>query len=134
MRAYGTTPKTWKSLRIAIMKQFLTREAEDQVLTEWISLKMLLHESINKYIDKFWDLHLKVTVFRKIDFTEKKQQFLGGLPEEMNKYINFQRPRTMAEVIHHSIVASKINFQQGVKKQRPMEYKEEFKGKGNFTH
>ena len=53
MRANGTAPKTWKTLRIAIKKRFLTRETEDKVLTEWRSLKMLLHESINKYIDKF---------------------------------------------------------------------------------
>ena len=81
MRANVTAPKTWKSLRIAIMKQFLTREAEDKVLIEWRSLKMLLDESINKYIDKFWDLHLKATVFIKIDFFEQKQQFGAGLPK-----------------------------------------------------
>lgn len=131
IRANGTAPKTWKCLRIAIMKQFLSGDAEDKVLTEWMSLTMMPYESINKFVDKFWDLHLKATVYRRIDFAEQKQQFCAGLPDEMSEYINSQRPKSIAAVIHHAIVASKINFQQGTRKQRPMEHKEEFKGRGN---
>ena len=47
------------------MKQFLTDEAEDDVLTAWRSLTLGPNETIQKYVDKFWDAHLKATVFKK---------------------------------------------------------------------
>ncbi|MCO5580023.1 hypothetical protein L7F22_033889 [Adiantum nelumboides] len=84
LRANGEAPKTWKTLRTSIMKQFLASDAKDKVLTEWRSLKLSPYESIHKYVDKFWDLHLKATVYKKIDFEEQKQQFCAGLPEDMN--------------------------------------------------
>ena len=64
--------RTWKECRTAIMKQFLPKGAKDEVLTAWRSFKLEEGESIQKYIDKFWDLHLKATIFSKIDFSEKK--------------------------------------------------------------
>ncbi|MCO5576988.1 hypothetical protein L7F22_030809 [Adiantum nelumboides] len=135
LRANGEAPKTWKALRASIMKQFLASDAKDKVLTEWRSLKLSPYESIHKYVDKFWDLHLKATVYKKIDFEEKKQQFCAGLPEDMNEYVTSQRPRSISAIIHHTMVASKINFQQGAKRNlKPMEAKEkqEYKGK-NFS-
>ncbi|MCO5589459.1 hypothetical protein L7F22_043426 [Adiantum nelumboides] len=145
LRANGEAPKTWKALRASIMKQFLASDAKDKVLTEWRSLKLSPYESIHKYVDKFWDLHLKATVYKKIDFEEQKQQFCAGLPEDMNEYVNSQRPRSISAVIHHTMVAARINFQQGAKRNlKPMEAKEkqEYKGKnflqnsskGNFNN
>ncbi|MCO5552553.1 hypothetical protein L7F22_006066 [Adiantum nelumboides] len=113
------------------MKKFLSSDAKDKVLTEWRSLKLTPYESIQKYVDKFWDLHLKATVYRKIDFEEQKQQFCAGLPEDMNEYVNSQRPKTISAVIHHTMVAAKINFQQGAKRNlKPMEIKEKHEHKG----
>ncbi|MCO5608741.1 hypothetical protein L7F22_062956 [Adiantum nelumboides] len=135
LRANGEAPKTWKALRASIMKQFLASDAKDKVLTEWRSLKLSPYESIHKYVDKFWDLHLKAIVYKKIDFEEQKQQFCAGLPEDMNEYVNSQRPRSISAVIHHTMVAARINFQQGAKRNlKPMEAKEkqEYKGK-NFS-
>ncbi|MCO5551366.1 hypothetical protein L7F22_004868 [Adiantum nelumboides] len=131
LRANGEAPRTWKNLRVSIMKQFLSSDAKDKVLTEWQSLKLTPYESIQKYVDKFWDLHLKATVYRKIDFEEQKQQFCAGLPEDMNEYVNSQRPKTISAVIHHTMVAAKINFQQGAKRNlKPMEIKEKHEHKG----
>ncbi|MCO5603559.1 hypothetical protein L7F22_057710 [Adiantum nelumboides] len=131
LRANGEAPRTWKNLRVSIMKQFLSSDAKDKVLTEWRSLKLTPYESIQKYVDKFWDLHLKATVYRKIDFEEQKQQFCAGLPEDMNEYVNSQRPKTISAVIHHTMVAAKINFQQGAKRNlKPMEIKEKHEHKG----
>ncbi|MCO5594234.1 hypothetical protein L7F22_048261 [Adiantum nelumboides] len=93
LRANGEAPRTWKNLRVSIMKQFLSSDAKDKVLTEWRSLKLTPYESIQKYVDKFWDLHLKATVYRKIDFEEQKQQFCAGLPEDMNEYVNSKGPK-----------------------------------------
>ncbi|MCO5580575.1 hypothetical protein L7F22_034444 [Adiantum nelumboides] len=84
LRANGEAPRTWKNLRASIMKQFLSSDAKDKVLTKWQSLKLTPFESIHKYVDKFWDLYLKTTVYKKIDFEEQMQQFFVGLPEDMN--------------------------------------------------
>ncbi|MCO5554482.1 hypothetical protein L7F22_008011 [Adiantum nelumboides] len=131
LRANGEAPQTWKNLRASIIKQFLSSDAKDKVLTEWQSLKLTPYESIHKYVDKFWDLHLKATIYKKIDFEEQKQQFCAGLPEDMNKYVNSQRPKTILAVIHHTMVAAKINFQQGAKRNlKPMEIKEKHEHKG----
>ncbi|MCO5581724.1 hypothetical protein L7F22_035613 [Adiantum nelumboides] len=132
LRANGEAPKTWKALKASIMKKFLASDAKDKVLTKWRSLKLSPYESIHKYEDKFWDLHLKATVYKKIDFEEQKQQLCAGLPEDMNEYVNSQRPRSISVVIHHTMVVARINFQQGAKRNlKPMEAKEkqEYKGK-----
>ncbi|MCO5568796.1 hypothetical protein L7F22_022496 [Adiantum nelumboides] len=133
LQANGEAPKTWKALRASIMKQFLASDAKDKVLTEWRSLKLSPYESIHKYVDKFLDLHLKATVYKKIDFEEQKQQFCAGLPEDMNEYVNSQRPISISAVIHHTMVATRINFQQGAKRNvKPMEagvQREEFSPK-----
>ncbi|MCO5614478.1 hypothetical protein L7F22_068761 [Adiantum nelumboides] len=93
LRANGEAPRSWKNLRASIMKQFLSSDAKDKVLTKWRSLKLAPFESIHRYVDKFWDLHLKATVYKKIDFEEQKQQFCAGLLEDMNEYVNSQRPK-----------------------------------------
>ncbi len=72
LRASGEAPKTWKSMRIAIMWQFLASNAHDNVLTAWRSLKLGPNDSIQRYVDKFWDSHLKSTLYKKIDFFELK--------------------------------------------------------------
>ncbi|MCO5570129.1 hypothetical protein L7F22_023845 [Adiantum nelumboides] len=114
------------------MKQFLASDAKDKILTKWISLKLTPYESIHKYVDRFWDLHLKAIVYKKIDFEEQKQQFCARLLEDMNEYVNSQRPKSISAVIHHTMVATRINFQQGAKRNiKPMEAKDkqEYKGK-----
>ncbi|MCO5589477.1 hypothetical protein L7F22_043444 [Adiantum nelumboides] len=83
------------------------------------------------YVDKFWDLHLKASVYKKIDFEEQKQHFCAGLPEDMNEYVNSQRPKSISSVIHHTMFAARINFQQGAKRNlKPMETKEKHEQKG----
>ncbi|MCO5571463.1 hypothetical protein L7F22_025203 [Adiantum nelumboides] len=129
--ANGEAPRTWKNLRASIMKQFLSSDAKDKVLTKWQSLKLTPFESIHKYVDKFLDLHLKASVYKKLDFEKQKQQFCDGLLEDMNEYVNSQRPKTILAVIHHSMVATRINFQQGAKRNlKPMETKEKHEPKG----
>ena len=66
LRTRGIAPRTWKECRKAIMKQFLTDDkAEDDVLTAWQSLTLEPNETIQKYVDKFWDAHLKATCLQK---------------------------------------------------------------------
>ncbi|MCO5575130.1 hypothetical protein L7F22_028927 [Adiantum nelumboides] len=50
----------------------------------------------------------------------------------MNEYVNSQRPKSISMVIHHTMVAARISFQQGAKRNlKPMEAKDkqEYKGK-----
>ncbi|MCO5603323.1 hypothetical protein L7F22_057473 [Adiantum nelumboides] len=106
--AKNQAPKTWKVCRLTIMKQFLDDDAEDNVLTAWRSLKFKEGESLQNYIEKFWDTCLKATVYRNIKFSEKRQQFCAGLPEDMRTYVQALRPKTIAAVIHYTRVAYKI--------------------------
>ena len=92
------------------MKNFLASNAKDKVLTAWRSLRMLPNESVHKYIDRFWDLQLKATVFTRIHFFEQKQQFCARLTEEMSEYVNSQKPKSIAAMIHNATVASQIYF------------------------
>ena len=130
--AQGIAPKTWKALCVAIMKNFLASNAKDKVLTAWQSLRMLPNESVHKYIDRFWDLQLKATVFTRIHFSEQKQQFCAGLTKEMSEYVNSQKPKSIAAAIHNAILASQIYFQGGKK---PSQGKDahESKGKGTLS-
>ena len=88
LRTQGIAPRTWKHYRIAIMMQFFTNEAEDDVLTAWQIVNLEQRETVQKYVDKFWDAHLKATVFKRIEFPKQKQQFCAGLPDDMKAYVN----------------------------------------------
>ena len=63
LRMTGQAPRTWKACHKAIMHQFSTSHAQDDVIAEWQDLHMEKGESIKKYIDHFWDLYLKACVF-----------------------------------------------------------------------
>ena len=69
----GITPRTWNECRPEIMKQFLTNQAKDDVLMAWHGLNLEKREAIQKYTYKFWDLHHKAAIYKKIDFLEQKQ-------------------------------------------------------------
>ncbi|MCO5558930.1 hypothetical protein L7F22_012521 [Adiantum nelumboides] len=118
LRANGKVPKTWKALRASIMKQFLESDAKDKVLIEWRSLKLSPYESIHKYVDKFWDLHLKATVYKKIDFEEQKKQFCVGLPEDMNEITiknrwSVPRVEDLFDKLQGSTYFSRIDLESG---------------------
>ncbi|MCO5551582.1 hypothetical protein L7F22_005087 [Adiantum nelumboides] len=108
LKGQGMAPRTWKSCRLAIMQQFLDDSAPDDVLTAWRSPTLERGETIQKFVDKFWGLHLKATVFKRIDFSKQKQQFCAGLPEDMRAYVNAQKPKTITQVIPHAMIAYKI--------------------------
>ena len=93
LRTRGIAPRTWKECKRAIMKQVLTNDAEDNVLSAWQSLTLEPNETIQKYVDKFWDAHLKATIFKTIEFAEQKQQFCTGLLDDLKAYVNAQKPR-----------------------------------------
>ena len=38
----------------------------------WWGLKLEKEETIQNYTNKFWDLHLKTTAYKNIDFSKQK--------------------------------------------------------------
>ena len=116
LHAQEHAPRTWKALRLAIMKSFLHGNAKDKVLTAWQSLKMMPHKNIDKYIEKFWDSYLKAMVYQSISFAEHKQKICAGLPDKMNEYVHLQWPNSINVVIHHALVASQIKFNDDTKR------------------
>ena len=110
LKTKGIQPHSWKSCSIEMMKQFLTSNVRDDVLTAWRGLKLEKEKTIQKYVDKFWDLHLKATVFENIELPEQRQQYCARPPDDVCSYIMDQKPKSIFEVIHHSTVAMKIFF------------------------
>ena len=108
LKTNGIQPRTWKSCRLEMMKKFLTRNVRDDVLTAWRWLKLDKGETIQQYVNKFWDLHLKDSVFENVEFLEQRKQYCAGLPNDVCLYITNQKPKTISEVIHPSMVAMKI--------------------------
>ena len=104
----GIQPRTWRSCRLEIMKQFLTGNVRDDVLTAWRALKLEKGEGIQKYVDNFWDLHLKASIFENIEFSKQRQQDCAGLLDDVCSYIMDRKPKTISEVIHRSMVAMRI--------------------------
>ena len=87
------------------------------------------NESIDKYIEKFWDAYLKATVYQNISWAEEKQQFLAGLPNKMNEYVHLQQPKSINAVIHHALIALQIIFNETTKISQGKATNEQ-KGKG----
>ena len=103
-------------MRNLILKTFLPPGIKNKVLIAWRSLKMTPQESIHKYVEQFFAHKLKANVYKSINFEEEKEQFLAGLPEEMSEYVNSQRIRDISQVLHHTMVASTLNFNIGRRK------------------
>ena len=74
------------------------------------------NKPIQRYIVKFWDLHLKAMIYKWIEVAEKKQQFCMSFLKEIRQHVNSQSTKTILSTIYHNIVASQIYFQQGGKK------------------
>ena len=53
------------------MKQVLRSNVREDVA--WQGLKLEKGQMIYKYMDKFWDLHLKATTFENNEFQEQRQ-------------------------------------------------------------
>ena len=60
-------------------------------------------------MEQFWALKLKANVYKSI-------YFRASLLKEMSEYVNSQRIRNISQVLHHTMVASKINFNMEEKK------------------
>ncbi|MCO5553062.1 hypothetical protein L7F22_006583 [Adiantum nelumboides] len=78
--------KFGNSLRTSSRLLLLTgpSDFEQEVKKEWDRLSQLENETVPQYVDKFWDILLKVTPF-KIEDSEKMRKFEAGLHDALQK-------------------------------------------------
>ena len=87
LKVQRKAPKSWTECRIAILKQFLQADTKNEVHTTWRSLKMNKNKPIQKYVERFWDAHLKAMVYKRINFDEQKQQYCARLMDDIHEYV-----------------------------------------------
>ncbi|MCO5553718.1 hypothetical protein L7F22_007244 [Adiantum nelumboides] len=56
----GKKPKDWSAFKEAFYSQFLPPDFEQELRKEWDRLSQWEDESVSKYMDRFWDVLLKV--------------------------------------------------------------------------
>lgn len=71
MQSQRIEPKTWKACIRDTMSQLLIDEANDDVPLTCLGLKLEKGDTIQMYVDIFWDSHIKATIFKRIMFSEK---------------------------------------------------------------
>ncbi|MCO5589436.1 hypothetical protein L7F22_043403 [Adiantum nelumboides] len=71
----GKKPKDWSVFKEAFYSQFLPPDFEQEVRKEWDRLSQWEDESVPQYVDRFWDVLLEVTPFKKIEDSEKMRKF-----------------------------------------------------------
>ena len=69
-------PCTWKKCFLDIMQQFLDDSAPNDVIPAWQSLTFEKGETIQKYVDRFWSLHLKSIVLRELILQSMNNNFV----------------------------------------------------------
>ena len=84
------------------------------------------NKPIQKYVERFWDANLKAMVYKRIRFAEQRQQYCAGLTSEICAYVQAQKSKTMAALIHHTCIAAQIGWRNS-----GQPFKE---GKPNMTH
>ncbi|MCO5582254.1 hypothetical protein L7F22_036146 [Adiantum nelumboides] len=71
----GRKPKSWEDFKKAFYGQFLPPDFEKEVKKEWDRLSQDENESVSAYVDKYWEILLKVTPFKKNSDEEKMRKF-----------------------------------------------------------
>ena len=58
-------------------------------------------ETVPQYVDKFWDVLLKVTPFKRIEDAEKMRKFEAGLHDALQKAMKLH-PRSKLQILMES--------------------------------
>ncbi|MCO5553102.1 hypothetical protein L7F22_006623 [Adiantum nelumboides] len=91
-------PQDWSAFKKAFYAQFLPPDFEQEVKKEWDRLSQLENETVPQYVDKFWDILLKVTPFKKIEDSKKMWKFEAGLHDALQKAMKLY-PRNNLQVM-----------------------------------
>lgn len=99
-------PKMWIEFKTLLMKSFLPEDVEDKVLSKWHTLRLELGDTMHKYVEKFWDAHLKASIFQTMIFKDQKQQLCARLPVKLQNYISTNRPQDITQMLQSSWVTA----------------------------
>ncbi|MCO5582874.1 hypothetical protein L7F22_036775 [Adiantum nelumboides] len=91
-------PQGWKAFKKAFYAQFLPPDFEQEVKKEWNRFSQSENETVSQYVDRFWDVLLKVTPFKKIEDSEKMRKFEAGLHDALQKAMKLY-PRNMLQTL-----------------------------------
>ena len=70
------------------------------------------NKPIQKYVKPFWDANLKAMVYKRITFAKQRQKYYVRLTSEIRAYVQAQKPKTIAALIHHTCVAATIGWKK----------------------
>ncbi|MCO5577678.1 hypothetical protein L7F22_031509 [Adiantum nelumboides] len=88
----------WSAFKKAFYAQFLPPDFEQEVKKEWDRLSQLENETVPQYVDKFWGILLKVTLFKKIEDSEKMRKFEAGLHDALQKAMKLYPRNNLFEI------------------------------------
>ncbi|MCO5576730.1 hypothetical protein L7F22_030547 [Adiantum nelumboides] len=108
-------PADWPSFKKAFYTQFLPLDFEEEAKKEWDRLSQLENKMVPQFVDKFWDVLLKVTPFKKIDEVEKMRKFEAGLHDDSQKAMKIY-PRNTLQVLMESARIAEGFHQKGTSK------------------
>ncbi|MCO5569121.1 hypothetical protein L7F22_022829 [Adiantum nelumboides] len=105
----GRKPKSWEDFKKAFYGQFLPPDFEKEVKKEWDRLSQDENESVSAYVDKYWEILLKVTPFKKISDEEKMRKFETGLHTTLQKSLCLYPHDTLQIMIESAIIAEGLH-------------------------
>ncbi|MCO5595641.1 hypothetical protein L7F22_049686 [Adiantum nelumboides] len=105
----GKKPKDWSAFQEAFYSQFLPPDFEQEVRKEWDRLSQWEDESVPQYVDRFWDVLLKVTLFKKIEDSEKMRKFEAGLHDGLHKAMKLYPRSNLPTLIESARIADSIH-------------------------
>ncbi|MCO5576486.1 hypothetical protein L7F22_030296 [Adiantum nelumboides] len=105
----GKKPKDWSAFKKAFYSQFLPPDFEQEVRKEWDRLFQWEDESVPQFVDKFWDVLLEVTSFKKIEDSEKMLKFEAGLHDTLQKAMKLYPRHNLPTLIKSARIADSIH-------------------------
>ncbi|MCO5572304.1 hypothetical protein L7F22_026057 [Adiantum nelumboides] len=113
-------PQDWSAFKRAFYAQFLPPDFEQEVKKEWDRLSQLENEIVPQYVDKFWDILLKVTPFKKIEDSEKMRKFEAGLHDALRKAIKLYPRNNLQVMMESARIADALHEKEdGIPEEQP---------------
>ena len=86
------------------MNKFLPPDFEKDVRKEWDWISQKEGESVSHYVDSFWAVLLRVTLFMTISDEEKMRKFEAGLQAPIRRSLKVYPNSTLRRMMESAIV------------------------------
>lgn len=120
MRSNEEEARTWKGFKSQIKRHFLPRDFERDILMHWDIFRQRMDEKVQDYVNRFWDIILKVQTFQNIPKEEQQRKFFAGLRYQIQYEVDLSGPKSLMDTIDKAL---KVEKKQTLTQ----------KGKGNFS-